>query len=399
MKEEKLFESIANIDEKYVAEARATTAGRKKPIWTRWAVAAACLCFAIGTFFAVSSQKEGNRVQIWDDSYSPKQYFKHADEADGNTSASSLADCEILYAEARRFSDDRALLESENVIPVMDTHPLFFAEAHYNSDGSLIRVVLSWHRRDADGLENYSDLTVTAGYEEVSQVDDCIAIELDDKGNIVEPGVTVTERDGIRIVAVGSEDQKKTITFQNDNGWYQIEGSWNDRYEDMVELLDWFWEHPIEFSRFSMDAGDQYTSSSLLKMPDTFSAYLPNFQTHGFIYETSEILLKNGEPVSLEAHYVSNATKEQVMNSEYKVGENGCTTVHWCIETNPDVYEIESCIGELEELTREQILSLKPADDITTETKVKFMQDGNVITVYASDIHQAWKLIESIREK
>ena len=47
MKEEKLFESIANIDEKYVAEARATTARRKKPIWTRWAVAAACLCFAI----------------------------------------------------------------------------------------------------------------------------------------------------------------------------------------------------------------------------------------------------------------------------------------------------------------------------------------------------------------
>lgn len=87
------------------------------------------------------------------------------------------------------------------------------------------------------------------------------------------------------------------------------------------------------------------------------------------------------------------------MNSEYKVGENGCTTVHWCIETNPDVYEIESCIGELEELTREQILSLKPADDITTETKVKFMQDGNVITVYASDINQAWELIESIREK
>ena len=90
-------------------------------------------------------------------------------------------------------------------------------------------------------------------------------------------------------------------------------------------------------------------------------------------------------------------TEEQVGNSEYKIGENGCTTIHWCIDASTNAYDLEGCIGNLEDLTQEQVLSLKPADDVTTETKVKFIQDGFVVTVYASDINEAWELIESIK--
>lgn len=61
-------------------------------------------------------------------------------------------------------------------------------------------------------------------------MEDTIIYEIDDNGNIIPPAVTVTERDGIQIIAEGKENWKKTITFQNDSGWYQMKGSFNDNY-------------------------------------------------------------------------------------------------------------------------------------------------------------------------
>lgn len=49
MKEEKIFESIADIDEKYIAEARAKTAKKKQPVWMKWVSAAACLALVAAT--------------------------------------------------------------------------------------------------------------------------------------------------------------------------------------------------------------------------------------------------------------------------------------------------------------------------------------------------------------
>ena len=44
MKEEKIFESIADIDEKYLLEARTEPAKKKWSVWMKWTAAAACLC-------------------------------------------------------------------------------------------------------------------------------------------------------------------------------------------------------------------------------------------------------------------------------------------------------------------------------------------------------------------
>lgn len=62
MKEEKVFESIGNIDEKYVAEAR--TVKKKRPVWIAWAAIAACLCLAIfgATRVIPNRNKSGNQV-------------------------------------------------------------------------------------------------------------------------------------------------------------------------------------------------------------------------------------------------------------------------------------------------------------------------------------------------
>lgn len=53
MKEEKIFESIANIDEKFIAEAGTNTRKKTRTVWIRWAAAAACICLLAGAAIAV----------------------------------------------------------------------------------------------------------------------------------------------------------------------------------------------------------------------------------------------------------------------------------------------------------------------------------------------------------
>lgn len=61
MKEEKIFESIADIDEKYVAEARTKAAKKKRPVWVRWAAMAACLCLIVGGIIMLSQPNDGTK--------------------------------------------------------------------------------------------------------------------------------------------------------------------------------------------------------------------------------------------------------------------------------------------------------------------------------------------------
>lgn len=396
MKTSNLIDIIGNIDDNMIEEARKKPAG---PKWPVWAAAAACLCLAAGGifYFAKAPKTGGNHVQAWSASYSAEDYFRYSGTGDGSTEAKSVADSAKEYAESRFYSDDRSLMEENEVIPALQTHPLFYAEANFEEDGSLYSVVLSWHRRDLKGLEHYSDLSVIAGHKEVPIVRDCIFVETDENGNVLEPAVTVTERDGVLITARGRENQEKTITFQNESGWYQISGSYNDRYEDVVSLFTWFWEHPIDFSRFTLLNGDCYTYTTLDAMPEAFSGSRPDFAARGFVCGYSTVTLKNEQPVAFEAVYVSNVTREQAESSEYTPGENGVDQIHWCLKAEPDVYELAGCIGDVESVTKEQLLSLSPPDSVTTQTRVQLRQGDWVLIIYTTDVDAVWELIESIR--
>ena len=132
-------------------------------------------------------------------------------------------------------------------------------------------------------------------------------------------------------------------------------------------------------------------------MPDAFAEYLPAFGDFGYVCQEANITLKNGVPADFEGHYLSNVTAEQAESGEYTVGEDGCASIHWCLETEPGFYDLEQCIGRLEELQEEQVLNLMPPDAVTTETRIKFMQGGYVVTIYASDLAEVWKLIDSLR--
>ncbi len=398
MKADDLLDMIGDADDSIVAEARKS----RRPStmrWTKWVAAAACLCLVAGSIFLFADKMDQgrNHIQTWKASYTAADYFKYAGTGKGQSDEKSLADAAMPYAESRDFSGGRGRMEEDGMIPLVENHRLFLAQANYNDDGSLYSIELFWQRRDPEGLENYSDYIVIAGYEEVPQVEDCVVVETDENGTVLEPAVTVTERDGIQIIARGREDQKKTITFQNETGWYQIAGSWNDSYEDVVALFEWFWDHPIDFSQFKREAGDLYTYTTLRETPDAFSDSLPDFSAYGFVCESSIVTLKNGLPTAFEGFYVSNVTEEQAENGEYTAGENDVVQIHWCLKAEPDDYDLEGCIGEIKSISRNQILRLGPPDNVTTQTRIQLRQDDCVLIIFTTDIGRAWELIESIR--
>lgn len=252
MRSDLLQDAIGEVREDFVLDAE-THVARKKPKLARWGMAAAGLFLvAAGVKIALLHQPV-NHVQQWNDAFKAEQYFRYSDMGDIASTSESDSYFTIPYAESRFFSDWREELEEGSVLPPMDTYPMFTLQANYNADGSLYSLVMSWHRRDQTGTDNYSDLTVMAGYDEVPVITDCIAVEIDEEGNVLEPAVTVTERDGIRIIAQGKEGRDKTLTFQTENGWYRISGSWNDSFDSVAGLLDWFWEHPVSFEVFRME--------------------------------------------------------------------------------------------------------------------------------------------------
>lgn len=260
MKQDRLAHCIGHIDGKYIEEAESYQKTNKR-IWRVWGSVVACLCLlVVGAYTAFHPSpldEAGNRILQWSPQFSAEDYFQYSDgENGGPLDFFSIAEAHYPYTESRSFSHKRQQLEAEKVLPVMAEHPLFDCTVNYLADGSLYSLTFSWHNQE----QEYSDLRITAGYQEVEMMEDCVVfVDEDENGHRIAPAVTVTKRDGVNIVAEGSENTKKTITFQNSSGWYQIEGSWNDRYADMVDLLDWFWAHPIDFDRFPVEAGEVIT--------------------------------------------------------------------------------------------------------------------------------------------
>ncbi|MCH5353339.1 MAG: hypothetical protein J1E06_07730 [Acutalibacter sp.] len=407
MRGEEFLEKLELIDPAFV-EAAEVVPYKKKIVWVKWAAAAACLCLVLAGAFGLSqgdqidplpsasseiktetdppfkdtAEKDShtNTLQMWHEGYRAEDYFKFCDTAEEATEQNMDYAIDALKWQTRDFADWREKLERAGVIPVINSHREFNLQARYDDFGNLYAVTLLWSIR-GDTIEEYSDLTVTVGHEEVEMIRCCIEVGVDDDGNVLEPTVTVTERDGVQIVARGGENTGKTLTFQNENGWYQISGSWNDSYQPVAELLDWFWEHPLDLEQFPMESGDEYSLASFEEMSDAFRGILPDFDALGFSQEEtgSGLVLKNGMPVRFEGRY----RKE--------------TTVTWCIAAEPGFYELEGCLGDLETLTREQVFSALEED-----WKIEFLQDGLLVTVYPDDPNdpaEAWELIESLQQK
>ena len=335
-----------------------------------------CLCL-IALIGACSAPQEvkldsfGNPILRWSKRFSPEDYFKYSiDVMSGESVCYSYPATPEPYADMRLF-DERAQLEAEAIIPILDGYPLFNCVVFYNEDGSIFSLGFGWNKRGKE----YSNLGITVSDREVEQVKGCVAIYRDEDGNIVDPPVTVTERDAVYIMAGGNEHMGTTITFQNESGWYQIEGS-SCSYEDVVTLLDWFWKYPVDFERFPIEAGISFTHSDLEQNPDAFAGYIPDFAAFGFSEVYGTLSLRNDEPYSFQALY-----------------RKGTTDVTWYIKAQPDYYELQESLGEFDDLTWQIISEKLPR----IGGNFAFIWNSHFIKIYSNSAPEVWALLETLR--
>ena len=361
-----------------------------KYLWLKWGIAAACVCLiAFGAGMLLRNRAQNAGGQQWTASMRAKDYFKNS----GKGKAPDSGEASIVmppYAVQVLMSDDRSVLEAQGILPEMRNHPDQSFSAEYNGDGSLYKVSFWWMRRGEHGIDEYSDLIMTAAPRELHEVTDTISSQMDSNGDILPEYITATIRDGITIYAAGQEHMEKTLTWQTDEGWYRITGSFHDSYEDMIVLLDWFWEHPLHLARFSTPPDGTLESFSRGEQPDAFAGQIPGFTASGYTAEkelihTGDVFGKN-VPVWFDGEYI-----------------RGETRIRWTVSTGADRDAWADCLGRPGEITEEKIRSALSGKncfhvflDIDRIYDVPYMAE---LTLEQGTPEDVWELIQTLAQK
>lgn len=259
MTPERLLESVGNADEALLYRSERRSFHRV----IAPATAAVVLCLAFWGYASAVKDPAGPSLQVPTASsipmaqthdahqtplLQPDDYFRDCKVPD----ASIITDSKTLlpdyaWIEFTDFSCLREDLETDGILPVLESHEEFEITAVYD-EGKLSHVMIRWGHRGS--LAEYSDLSVVIAPQEV-EIPECYVVRcIDEEGNVIEPTVTITERDGVQIAGSIEANGARTLTFQTEEGWYRLEGSFNDDSKAVVELLDWFWEHPLDLGRF-----------------------------------------------------------------------------------------------------------------------------------------------------
>ncbi len=331
MNREYVLDSLEWIDADLIAEAGRSEPRRRK----RWALpvaAAACLCLLLGVgWFLRGREAKEPGVQKWSASMSAADYFKDCGGEGGRKQMSFATLVMPPYAAALPLDEER--LEAEGVLPAVEDHTGQDFTAYYNGDGSLYKVTFWWMERPEDENGFYSDLRLTAAPKELHEVSDVIVRRLDADGVEIPPKVTTTVRDGVAILGEGGEWEPKTLTWQTEEGWYQLRCN-PDSAEALVSLLDWFWAHPISLDRFRAMSAECFTCSTREEQPEAFREQIPDFKALGYTAE-SELVYQAyrygddlWEPVGFEGVYT-----------------RGETRIRWSLSIGADADAWEACLG------------------------------------------------------
>ena len=406
MKNEDLFRAITDLPDRQIEEAEIHHCKKKAPLWRRYAAAAAALILVAGGVLGLWYREQhgshspgliaapsGHTAHPWSKTMSAADYFRDSRETGTGAASSSekLSDSAVPWAETRSFSEKRAELETESVLPARPEPPLLDAQAYYNADGSVYKLTFRWYC-----YQPYSSLELTVAPEEIHEISDVVAVALDENGNVVDPTVTVTVRDGVCITGEIDPTGGKTLTWQTEHGWYELSGFHTDSEEDMAALLDWFWDHPIDFSRFPPEAGDEYAYVALdsYEGAEELLRHVPDFRSLGY-FEEGEwqgVTLKNGAFSRLELHYLAGVTEEQARESLYA---EGARSVSWSLSAEPDYYERQETLGELEALSFEQVAAARAESQ-----HIRFTWDGYSVAVYMGSnvpAEELWRIVASVQ--
>ncbi len=388
-KGEFVLDCLEYIDAGLIEEA-GIEAPRKKRSWIGWAAAVACLCLVLGVGLLLRGREmvpEG--VQKWSPSMTAQDYFKNCGEAEDPRPIVSDILAMQPYAAALSLDGERVKLEEEGVLPAVGDHPAQNFTAYYNGDGSLYKVSFWWMPRPYDNTGGYSDLRLTAAPGELHEIDDVVWIEVDENGQEIPPDVTVTERDGIRIIAEGGGREARTLTWQTAEGWYQLYGV-SETVEELVALLDWFWAHPLALDRFRDMAGKCLTYSTRAEQPEAFREQIPDFAALGYAaeLELGNLARRNDEvlpawldgPVWFEGIYV-----------------RGETRVQWTVSLGADREAWDACIGRPGEFTEEQLASALTEKDYVN----LYLYAGRYCCMATLRLEQgtsadAWEIVRSL---
>lgn len=381
MRSEKLQDAIGEVRDDFILDADAVIK-KKKSRWSLWAAAAACLCLITVVAVKLLRSPAADTPQQWSVSIAPEEYFKNSKNGkDGEKGSSSASLVMLPYAVSVPLHNERENLEAEGVLPAIPDRPQHLFWADYHSDGSLYKVVFYWGRRAGDG---YSDLHITAAPKELHEVSDVVYVRMDENGNPIPADVTVTERDGVRIIAEGGEEEEKTLTWQTEGGWYQIGGSWNDSYEDVVALLDWFWAHPLRLDRFAAPPEGTILSVSRLEQPDAFREQIPDFSALGYTAEYERVYLWQREDESVPVGF----------EGVYTRGE---TRIRWKADVAADADAWHACLGGPDEVTEEAIN--EAVSESGSFNLFLFVDAPCMITVTVDQgtAADAWEIVQSLQ--
>ncbi len=358
---------------------------RRKRSWTGWAAAAACLCLLLGGgLWLRGREAAAPGVRKWSPSMSAADYFRDCGGGDEEPEVIVFASLAMPpWAVGLPIDGEREELEEAGVLPRVPDHPAQHFWAYYNGDGSLYKLSFWWMERPEDETGGYSDLRLTAAPKELHEVSDEIVITKDEAGNVIPPRVTVTERDGIRIVAEGGEHEAKTLTWQRSEVWYQLYASGTDGEERIVALLDWFWAHPLSLDRFREMAGECFTYSTRAEEPEAFREQIPDFAALGYTAESERVYLASRfgdgprEPVGFEGVYT-----------------RGETRIRWSLSLGADADAWEACLGRAGEITEDRLReALSEGGEVNIFFDLPCMATLRLEQGSAAD---AWEIVHSL---
>ena len=338
MNGEFILDCLEFLDADLIAAA-GTEAPRRERHWIRWAAAAACFCLLVGVGLLLRGKRaNAEGAQKWSPSMTAADYFRNCGNEKGPTRISLASLVMPPYAAALPLDGERKSLEAEGVLPPMEDHTSQNFKAYYNADGSLYKVTFWWMLRPYDDTGGYSDLRLTAAPKELHEINDVVVIRLDENGREIPHNVTLTLRDGVEIRAEGGGLEHRTLTWQTEEGWYQLYGD-ADREEELVALLDWFWAHPLSLERFRDMAEQCFVISPREEQPEAFLAQIPDFEAMGYTAES--------ELVYLAPRYDSG---EQAPVGFVGVYVRGETRVCWSLSLGADKDAFDASLGSPKEV-------------------------------------------------